>query len=399
MKIIKILTFVIILITTVALINQKKIKRLYNVINMFKEDKIAYNFVNMDKIFDTTLVKKSDDTFYFNYDLQDLPEKVFVRGQEIVVDEELKRTRTDGFLIIKNSKIIYESYGEEANEDTKHISWSMAKSFISALFGIAIEEGYIDSIHDPVTKYVPYLRDSAYDGASIKDVLQMSSGAKFNEDYSDFNSDINKLGRIFGLGGSLDKFAKELEKEREPGTYNHYVSVDTQVLGMILVRATGRSISEYMEEKLWKKMGTEQDAFWLVDKNKMEVALGGLNATLRDYARFGYLYLNNGIWNNERVIPESWVKDSTTPLDSHVKWGVRVEDGNSHLGYGYQWWIPIEPEKGEFFALGIYNQSIYINQTRNIVIVKTSSNHKFNDGDLEANKYMSEFIRALALEL
>ncbi len=206
--------------------------------------------------------------------------------KSIVVEEELKRTRTDGLLIIKNGKIIHESYGEEANENTNHISWSVAKSFISALFGIAIEEGYIDSINDPVTKYVPYLKGSAYDGPSIKDVLQMSSGAKFNEDYKDFNSDINKLGRIFGLGGSLDKFAKGLEKEREPGTYNHYVSVDTQVLGMILVRTTGKSISEYMEEKLWKKIGTEQDAFWLVDKNKMEVALGGFNATLRDYARF-----------------------------------------------------------------------------------------------------------------
>lgn len=399
MKITKILLLVIVLIGALGLINQKRIKRLYNVINMFKEDKIAYNFVNMDKIFDTTIVKSSDDTFNFDYDLKELPKTVLVRGEEVEVEEELKRTRTDGLLIIKDGKIIHESYGEKANEDTKHISWSMAKSFISALFGIAIEEGYIDSIEDPVIKYVPYLKDSAYEKVSIKDVLQMSSGARFNEDYGDFNSDINKLGRIFGLGGSLDKFAKGLTSEREPGTYNHYVSVDTQVLGMILVRATGKSISEYMEEKLWSQIGTEKDAYWLVDNNKMEVALGGLNATLRDYGRFGYLYLNNGLWNGKRIIPETWMNDSIIPLDDHVKWGVRVEGEKTHLGYGYQWWIPIEPEKGEFFALGIYNQTIYINQSRNIVIVKTSSNHRFNDGGIESNRYMSEFVRALAFEL
>ncbi len=399
MKITKIILLVMALIGALALINQKRIKRLYDVINMFKEDKIAYNFVNMDKIFDKTTVKSSDETFNFAYDLTELPKTVLVRGEEVEVEEELKRTRTDGLLIIKDGKIIHESYGEEANESTKHISWSMSKSVISALFGIAIEEGYINSVEDLVIKYVPYLEDSAYEKASIKDVLQMSSGARFNEDYGDFNSDINKLGRIFGLGGSLDKFAKGLQNEKEPGTYNHYVSVDTQVLGMILVRATGKSISEYMEEKIWTKIGTEKDAYWLIDNNKMEVALGGLNATLRDYGRFGYLYLNNGLWNGKRIIPEAWMNDSIIPLDDHVKWGVRVEGGKSHLGYGYQWWIPIEPENGEFFALGIYNQTIYINQSRNIVIVKTSSNHNFNSGDINSNRYMSEFIRSLAFEL
>jgi len=140
-----------------------------------------------------------------------------------------------------------------------NISWSVGKSFVSALVGIAIEEGYIESIQIPVSDYVPELKGTGYDGVSLKDVLQMSSGVRFNEDYDDFFSDIKRMGRVIAMGDSINEFAASLEREREPGTFNHYVSMDTQVIGMVLKATTGKDLSLYLEEKIWKKIGMQSE--------------------------------------------------------------------------------------------------------------------------------------------
>src|SRR5437868_5167040 len=184
--------------------------------------------------------------------------------------------------------------------------------------GIAILDGIISSIEDPVTRYVPELAGSAYDGVRLKDVLQMSSGARWNEDYSDPNSDITAFGRVFRRGESLDAFAGRCVRGREPGTFNQYNSTDTHVLGMVLRHATKQSLSDYLKTRLWDPLGAEADAFWIVDSTGAEMAGGGLNAVLRDYAKLGRLYLNGGSWNGRRIVPEQWVKASVTPDAPHL---------------------------------------------------------------------------------
>ena len=303
-------------------------------------------------------------------------------------------------LILQNDSLRFEKYYLGHSESTRHISWSVAKSFVSALMGIAIEEGHIKSIDQKIEEYLPELIGSGYEGVRIKDLLQMSTGVAFNEDYGDFNSDINRWGRSFALGGSQDAFAATLVNERPPGTYNHYVSINTHVIGMIIVKATGQTLSKYLEEKLWKRFGAEYNAYWIKDDKGMEMALGGLNVTLRDYAKMGQLYLRKGNWNGEQLVPEAWVKASVTPDAPHIMPGDNPNSAHSPFGYGFQWWIP-PGDEGEFLARGVYNQYIYVNPTTSTVIVKNSANYNFNDATNPYGDGMAhmEFFRTIAKKL
>ena len=194
---------------------------------------------------------------------------------------------------------------------------SVAKSFISAAIGIAVDEGLID-IERTVTDYLPELEGSAYDNVDVKDVLQMSSGAAWNEDYSDPDSDINRMGRLMALGGSSLEFAASLHRDFEPGTYNRYNSMDTQVLGLMLAAATEQSVTDYLESKLWHPLGMESDAYWLTDDLGVELAFFGLNATARDYAKLGELFRNQGKWGDVQIVSGDWVHASTTPDAPHL---------------------------------------------------------------------------------
>jgi CubicO group peptidase (beta-lactamase class C family) len=221
----------------------------------------------------------------------------------------------------------------------------------------------------------------------------MSSGVKFDEDYANFNSDINRMGRVIALGNSINEFAASLESERQSGTYHHYVSMDTQVLGMVLKTTTGKTPSAYLEEKIWKKIGMQSDAKWLVDDKDMELVFGTLNVTLRDYARFGRLYINHGNWDGEQIVPEQWVIDSVKPDSPHLMPGDNPLS-NSKMGYGYQWWIPEQP-KSDFMALGVYGQYIYVNPKKRVVIVKTSAFPHWKIG-LETNSVIKAWFQYLA---
>ena len=375
-----------------------RIKRLLHAIHLFDEDKIVGNFLGMDQFFDTRTVHAPHTPFHFEYGLAfTLPEQFEMNGQMLNSAEWMQRTGTNGLLILKNDQVIYEEYFQGHCPTNRHISWSVAKSFVSALFGIAIERGYIRSIEETVTNYLPEMAGTGYDSVRIKDVLQMSSGVRFNEDYGDFNSDINRFGRIMAFGGSFSKFAQSLENERPPGTYLHYVSIDTQVLAMILMRSTGKNMTELLEQWLWQPLGMEHDAFWLTDSQGVEMALGGLNATLRDYAKFGRLYLHNGNWNGTQLVPADWVQASITPDAPHLMPGEN-DLSETTRGYGLQWWIPNNPD-GEFMAIGIYNQFIYISPKDNLVIVKQSANPTFTQDDGRSSDESVAFFRAIAKSL
>lgn len=355
-----------------------KYKNVNHAIHLFDKEQITSNFRTMNDFWPSSTLTQAGQPFvYPRKDQVSLPAEFKYNNEVLNTKTFIDSSFTTGLIIIQDDTIVYENYFLGFDESTTTISWSVAKSFISALFGIAVEEGLIKSIEENVEVYVPELVGSSYEGVKIEDVLQMSTGVKFNEDYGDFNSDINRWGRGFALGRSQDKFAASLERVEEPGTYHHYVSINTHVLGMILVRATGQSITEYMQEKLWTPAGMEFDAHWLLDGNGMEMALGGLNATLRDYAKIGSIFLNNGFWNGKQIVPKDWIAASTTPDAPHLMPGPNAKSAHP-LGYGYQWWIP-EGDQGEFIALGIYNQQIYINPSTKTVIAKTSANPNFND--------------------
>ena len=326
-----------------------------------------------------------------------LPESFNFNNAEIETENFLQQTDTSALLILQNGEIQFEKYWLTGGENVQWLSMSVAKSFISALVGIAIRDGHIKNIEEPISDYVPELNNSPYSNVRIKDVLQMSSGASWNEDYSDPESDINRWAKIFALGGSFDEFILTLSDDFEPGTRNHYNSMDTQALGMLVNRATGKSITNYMTEMLWHPMGASNEGYWLLDSEGMEMAFAGLNVTARDYAKFGELYRLGGELNGEQIVPQSWVKDSITPDGAHLTPGDNPLS-DYPLGYGYQWWIP-EGDKGEFMAIGVYNQMIYVAPESSMVIVKLSANSAYGtseDTDMASELETIEFFRAIA---
>ena len=262
-----------------------------------------------------------------------LPESFNFNNAGIETENFLQQTDTSALLILQNGEIQFEKYWLTGGENVQWMSMSVAKSFISALVGIAIRDGHIKNIEEPISDYVPELNNSPYSNVRIKDVLQMSSGASWNEDYSDPESDINRWAKIFALGGSFDEFIQTLSDDFEPGTRNHYNSMDTQALGMLVNRATGKSITNYMTEMLWHPMGASNEGYWLLDSEGMEMAFAGLNVTARDYAKFGELYRLDGELNGQQIVPKSWVKDSITPDGAHLTPGDNPLS-DYPLGYG-----------------------------------------------------------------
>jgi len=354
--------------------------RLYSVIHLFDRNRITENFRDMKSMFAYRVVHKGDAAHEFKRSNRPLPDSFTFEGKQINLREFLERTWTTGLVVIKDDTILHESYYRGNQASTQCISWSVGKSFVSALVGLAVSEGRIKSIHDPITDYLPELKKCGYDGVPIKDLLNMSSGIRFNEDYGDFHSDINRMGRTMALGTSMTDFILTLKRERPSGQFRHYVSMDTQVLGMLVRATTAKSLSEGLEDHIWKKAGMESDAYWLLDSTGMELAFGTLNVTLRDFARFGVLYRDQGRMMNQQLVPAQWVHDSVTPDAPHLMPG-KKSSSNSVFGYGYQWWIPPVPD-GDFMAMGVYNQFIYVNPHRGIVIAKTSAHPNYNrDGD------------------
>ncbi|WP_299732754.1 serine hydrolase [uncultured Tateyamaria sp.] len=364
----------------VGLWKREEITRLLAVNSLFNEDRIVSNFSNMDSAFLHRDVHKGDGP------VSPLPEGDQMEMPGSYADWVSARTVTS-VLVLKDGQIVHEAYYQGTSPDDRRISWSVAKSYLSALFGILVDEGAIGSLDDPVTKYAPSLAGGAYDGASVLNVLQMSSGITFDEDYLDYDSDINRMGRILALGGKMDDFAAGLsESFAAPGETWQYTSIDTHVLGMVVRGATGRDIADLMSEKLVQPLGLEQTPFYLTDGVGVAFVLGGLNVTTRDYARFGQMILQNGAWQGRQIVPADWIAASTVA-------SARTDPGE--IRYGYQWWIPVDANDGEFMGRGIYGQYLYIDQAAGVVVVTTAADRQFReDGVSESNINMFREIVA-----
>lgn len=373
-------------IVTVGLIYGDRILLLYRTMNAFKEENLAHSFQTMYKIQPSIKISKGKNVSEFEYNLLPMIDTFKFRGKDLTTEKFLKDTKTSGLLVISNNKITFENYYLGADQNTRFSSNSVCKSFVSALVGIAIDEGYINSVDDSIAKYVKEFKDTEMESITIKDCLQMSSGIAFDE-----AADMGKISITSLFGKSKMKSIVKLGLSHEPGTYRAYSSINTDILGEVVSNATGYRLSEYMEDKIWSRIGVENEAYWTLSDNK-ELANGGLHISLRDYARFGLLYMNNGIFDGRQIIPQSWIKASVETNAPHLR---ASYDGKAYdeLGYGYQWWIP-EGNDNEFMAIGVFDQWIYINPAKDVIIVKTSAHSKFEEDDNE--KKTLELFRAIA---
>ncbi len=311
-----------------------------------------------------------------------LPSSFRYEGEEIDTEPFLTEVDTAALLILTEGQVRLERYSLTGGASVPWLSMSVAKSVVSTLIGIAVDDGLMD-IEQPVTLYVPTLAGSGYDGVRVKDILQMSSGARWNEDYSDPESDIARMAGAMAGFHSLENVIAKIQPQREPGTFNQYNSADTQVLGMALRNATGRSITDLTQTQLWGPLDMESTAYWLIDCDGVEMAFGGLNATARDYAKIGELLRNKGNWKGTQIVSADWVNASVTPDAPHLQYGVN-DMSDDIMAYGYQWWL-LDGDEGEYSAIGVYNQFIYVNPAKDLVIVKLSANRLYGTTDGEAS--------------
>ena len=389
------LLLVLVIALTLVAWNHRAIIHIYHAYNLFATDKLADNFRNLDQRFPSRLVVAGGQVSPFDYAWQELPELYTHLGETRDLGQFIADTHTTGLIVTNGTTVLYEEYFDGNTERSRAILWSVSKSVTSALVGIAVHEGHIRDILEPVTAYVPSLIGTGYDGVAIKHVLQMSSGIRFTEIYADRSSDFGRIApRSIGLGGPIEDVLVTLTNEQPPGTFNKYASADAQVLGMVLREAVGMDLAEYTETRLWSPAGMESDAYWLTDSSGMESAFGGLNATLRDMARFGGIYLQEGYWNQQQIIPEEWVLASHTPDADHLLPG-RNPQSDSVLGYGYQWWVP-EGDYNDYLALGIHGQAIYVNPHCGIVIAKTSAYKDYYEDGEEMELESISVFRAIA---
>jgi len=294
------------------------------------------------------------------------------------VDDYLSDTKATGLIILKNGQIVLERYQYDRKPEMRFRSFSMAKTIISILIGIANQKGLITSLDDPVLKYWPEISSSAYGQTSIRNMLRMSSGITFNELYSYAPGDDNwEWGKILydrSNAARPDKIVQYLNSKTErtytEGSKFSYASIITEVLGRVLIRATGKSIAMLTQEWLWQPMGAQSDALWyLSTTDSVEGAAGSFNATLRDYARLGNLLANDGVRNGVEIIPTQYLLEATDVSLQPLAFKPKV--ATPYFGYGYQIWL--FPMKKRTFALqGIFGQQIYVQPDSKIVMVQTS---------------------------
>ena len=328
-----------------------------------------YNFADIRdyKKFPKIDVKKQDKPFLFQAkDEQDsvkTPKSISVKKRQYDFEGFLHKTKSVAFLVIRNDSLLYQYYGEGYTESSIVPSFSMAKSFVSMLLGIAIDEGAIKDVHEPITRYLPELTNPGLEKVTIEDLLNMRSGISFNESYFNPFGDVAKY--YYGL--NLKKYVTKLGVESAPDQGFKYKSVNTQLLCMIVERAVHKSLAEYMEDKVWRYIGAEYDASWSIDSKKDREIKGFccFNARARDFAKIGRLYLNNGKWNGRQIVSEKWVKQS-------------IDARNRNGGfYSYQWWHTLDQDasgrrtiSGDYFADGLLGQYIYVYPQKNIIIVR-----------------------------
>ena len=327
----------------------------------------AHAYRNVDRMFATRPVRRGAKVLELKRGAEISP-RYRADGAVHGVDGYMDRACVAGLLVIKDEQIVLERYSLGLEENSRWSTMSTIKSLTSTLVGAALKQGAIASLDDAVSAYLPALRNSAYDAVSVRHLLTMSSGVRWNEDYTDRNSDVNRYSKSLGdkVPGGVLALMRTLQAEHPPGTHFNYNSGDTYVLGSLVSAATGKALADYMSETIWSPFGMEFDAFsTLESEGGQEIGGSRAGIALRDFGRFGLFLLRNGVVDGVSVLPPDWIESAGSraftldPADN--RYGAN--------GYGYSWWI--DPYDS-MVALGFAGQSLYINRRRNAVIVTLS---------------------------
>lgn len=348
-------------------------------------------FHNIDSIFETIPVAAGGTPWRLDSAPATPAFTYSVDGQRYAFEDVFERTFTNALLIIKNDRLVFERYRNYTGQSTRFLSMSMAKSLTSILIGAALQDGAIKSIDEQIVAYAPELRGSAYDGATIEDLLLMKSGVDASDNYrpepgsplAQAREDSMVMNRTRVL-----EQAKTAKRADAPGKTFRYYTMNTNVLGRVLEAATGKPLAQYMSERLWKPLGAEAGGFWMADGPEgigKPINGMGFNATARDYARVGLMMLHEGKANGRQIVPAAWVKKSTVPEDPEP---ASAEFG---MGYQYQWWTLVN--SNAYMAVGLQGQFIYVDPDTRTVVVKLSY---FPLANQTASKETEMFFRAVS---
>lgn len=357
------------------------------------------SFQNIESLFDTIRLKRSSDApseIPLNLQSLDSIEMQNIEGQTQSFREMMDSTHTDSFLVLKNGEIIFEEYFNDMSSDSLHLMNSITKSFIGMLVGILSDEGIFD-IKDKITKYLPELNDTGFSETTIQSALDMSSAVKFEEDYDDPLCEFWREAAVVGWRPDLvdDNSPKTLldfalslkEKEQEEMEGYHYRSVLTNVIAMVIERATNKRVQDLLEKHLWQKLKTEQDAVIVVDKTGLPFVGAGMNACTRDLARFGQMILNDGLYEEEQIVPKQWIDSTRIGDDGYRERFAKSDHGEMLPGghYKNKMWVA---NSDEMMCIGIFGQTIHINRNTGTVIVKFSSFPEPADELMFANSFI-----------
>jgi CubicO group peptidase (beta-lactamase class C family) len=302
------------------------------------------------------------------------------------VEDYMTDQHTAGLVILQDGKIRFERYGQDFDAEGRWTSFSVAKSFTSTLVGAAIQDGYIKSLEDKVSQYIPDLRGSAYDDVTIRQLLTMSSGVKWDEDYENPEADVAKFNNAKadpGLDATVS-YMRKLPRAHPPGTVWHYNTGETNLIGVLVSSATGKPLAEYLQDRIWHPGGMAATATWLQGKTGHEIAGCCLQAATRDFARFGLFVLANGNVGGRQIVPADWFSQAIEK---------QMDIGVAGKGYGFQWWTY---DDGAVAAQGIFGQGIFIDPKRRLVIASNSNWTRATLGpEPKARESFYQKIRAL----
>ncbi len=366
-----------------------------------------WSFLNMSEIMPVAPISRGDGSVReFGENRRDLDTVALTRidGGATTVCEVLNTTETDGFLVLHRGEIVCEEYFNGMGPDTLHLAQSVSKSISGTLVGIFVRQGLIDR-NALVTDYLPEMKNSGYVGATIDHVANMQTGVKFIEDYTDPEADFAFLDRASGWKDfkdeddpkSIHELLVSIKGERPHGEYFQYRSIDNDVLAWVCERVGGAHLTELISAEIWSRIGAEHDASFTVDRQGTALADGGFNATLRDYGRFGQMYLDRGVVDGQQIASRDWI-DGCRRGDTEA-FGVLYGDFAKHYpnaGYSNQWWV-VDGERGVYSARGVFGQFIYIDPELEIVAVKLSTWPTFLDTDRGLNTY--RMVEAIAAHL
>jgi CubicO group peptidase (beta-lactamase class C family) len=364
--------------------------------NLLAEDSLVDNFRNMKDLIPSQTVSHGTQTSELEYAPTPLNLNYQFDGQTKNLETFLEESTTTGLMVIKNGKVVFENYYQEADETSLFTSWSVAKSFVVTAIAMAVKEGRIQSLDDKAEKYAPQYSGSAFGGSSLKSLIAMSTGIDFDEDYASDDGDIRPFFfNSFVLKQNPDGLLLPFKTSRAPFNDFHYISPNSHVLSAVLRGVYQKPLVDIISEKIWKPLGMEADANWQRNRDDEQgIALGYccLNARLRDYARFGKFYLD--AFNNKGVgtelLPTGWAKAMPKPASA-----VHAAGGKNYSGRGYSqhFWLPID-EPGVFFAAGVYGQFIWVDTNRDLVITRTSADPLWTPRYPESEAVMKAIARA-----